>query len=191
MIAEAPRVTKYLSLEQVADLVDVPVNTVILWAREGKLKVASGPGSRFEFDPATVGAFLIEHGSSLKNDSVCVTCGSDLRLKRNPIVVSGLSISTLEHYATYRGQNIFATPTEFKMLVLLAQRFPAVVTYEQMIMDVWGRDYDPFDEFKNRHLLRVNTTRLRKRLREAGAPRDLIRTVEGIGYVLARQEEPC
>lgn len=85
------------------------------------------------------------------------------------------------------GHRISLTPTETRIVTLLAARIGVVVSPEEMIRRVWGSEYLP--ERRNgwlnksgvAHLLRVNMCRLRQKL---GPARHLIKTHAGLGYLL-------
>lgn len=68
--------------------------------------------------------------------------------------------------------------TEGKILQLLMQRHPEILSKEEIVKAVWGAG-----AFVDENILQVNMTRLRKNLSEIGLDQ-VIRTVRGQGYVL-------
>lgn len=68
--------------------------------------------------------------------------------------------------------------TEGKILQLLMQRHPEILSKEEIVKAVWGAG-----EFVDENILQVNMTRLRKNLSGIGLDQ-VIRTVRGQGYVL-------
>lgn len=70
------------------------------------------------------------------------------------------------------------TPTEWKILRLLAENVGRIVTQEEILLRVWGRDFT-----EESHLLRVNMARLRSKISPGDANR-YVKTRPGIGYIL-------
>lgn len=81
------------------------------------------------------------------------------------------------------GRAVQLTRTEYALLELLMRRRGRVVTRETLIEEVWGHDRDV-----GSNTLDVFVKNLRAKL-DAGAPRRLIRTVRGVGYVLDEDPE--
>jgi DNA-binding response OmpR family regulator len=81
-----------------------------------------------------------------------------------------------------RGERqINLTPTEFRLLVFLAQHPGQVFSRGQIIENVWGRSSDYYDE----KAVSVYIRRLREKVElDPSAPR-LVQTVPGIGYRLS------
>jgi DNA-binding response OmpR family regulator len=81
-----------------------------------------------------------------------------------------------------RGERqINLTPTEFRLLVFLAQHPGQVFSRGQIIENVWGRSSDYYDE----KTVSVYIRRLREKIElDPSAPR-LVQTVPGIGYRLS------
>ena len=81
-----------------------------------------------------------------------------------------------------RGERqINLTPTEFRLLVFLAQHPGQVFARGQLIENVWGRSSDYYDE----KTVSVYIRRLREKIElDPSAPR-LVQTVPGIGYRLS------
>ena len=76
------------------------------------------------------------------------------------------------------GKRIELTPTEWQVLRCLALNAGRVVAKEELLVTVWGREYQDASNY-----LRVWIPRLRRRL-FAGEGEDAIRTIHGRGYVL-------
>ncbi|MBL8608085.1 MAG: response regulator transcription factor [Myxococcales bacterium] len=98
------------------------------------------------------------------------------------IVVGGLVIETGQMKVTLDGAEIALTSFEFRVLVELAKRAGTAVGREELATLVKGGPYDPQVD----RSLDVHVSRLRQKL-EAD-PRDPkhIRTIRGVGYMLAR-----
>ena len=72
------------------------------------------------------------------------------------------------------------TKTEWLLLESLLRQRGQLLQHEALLTSVWGPGYE--DEVS---LLHDAVSRLRQRLRAAGACHDFIRTVHGVGYCLA------
>lgn len=68
--------------------------------------------------------------------------------------------------------------TEGKLMKLLMERYPSVVSKRELFSAVWGTE-----EFVDENILQVNMSRLRKSLSEIGME-DTVRNIRGKGYVL-------
>lgn len=88
-----------------------------------------------------------------------------------------LNPSTYE--VTYSNQSLRLTAKEFALLELLMSNGRHVLSRTSIIERIWSLDEPPTEETVKSHL-----KALRHKLREAGAPDDLIETVHGIGYRL-------
>jgi two-component system KDP operon response regulator KdpE len=69
------------------------------------------------------------------------------------------------------------TPTEYKLLCALARQVGKVVTYQQLLREVWGKNAE-----ENNHYLRVYTQHLRRKLADDPLSPKYIITEAGIGY---------
>jgi len=89
-----------------------------------------------------------------------------------------LEVDTAGRLARRGGRAIVLTTTEYELLDLLLRHPRQVLTRDQLLAGVWGRNaaVDP-------HVLEVYIGYLRQKLEAGGEPR-LIQTVRGAGYVL-------
>ncbi len=76
------------------------------------------------------------------------------------------------------------TPTEFRLLTLMAAEPGYVITIGQFAQKIWG-----YHDDKIRHLVNVQMSRLRNKLVGAGLTNPRIVTVRSEGYQLAFDEE--
>lgn len=86
----------------------------------------------------------------------------------------GLKIDTESFEAFYEGEKLALTPTEFKLLALMAQHEGKVFTREQLVKAVQGDGINVIGRTVDTHVFS-----LRKKL---GAMGDSIETSRGIGY---------
>jgi two-component system KDP operon response regulator KdpE len=92
-----------------------------------------------------------------------------------------LCIDFAQHQVKITNQEILLPPTEYRILCLLARNAGRVITHEQLLTEVWGREYRG-----DTHILQVAVARLRKRLGDdPGNPR-FIATRPGIGYTFKK-----
>lgn len=90
----------------------------------------------------------------------------------------GVIIDTETHKVTRDGIEISLGPTEFRLLATLMERPGRVLSREQLLDRVWGRDI-----YVDTRTVDVHVGRVRKALGGASG-RDLIRTVRGAGYAI-------
>ncbi len=95
-----------------------------------------------------------------------------------------LSVDLINRQVAIRGQAVTLTPTEYEILRFLVTHAGKVITHKQLMMAVWGSDYQP-----DHHLLRVNVSNLRKKLEKDPARPVYIITEPGVGYRLRPGEE--
>jgi DNA-binding response OmpR family regulator len=95
----------------------------------------------------------------------------------------GLRLEVNSRELTYRSNKLSLTPKEHAMLELFL-RNPAQAFSRQAIIDnLWSYSDAPGEETVTSHM-----KGLRRKLRAAGAPADLIETVYGVGYRLKQVE---
>lgn len=82
-------------------------------------------------------------------------------------------------------REVHLTPTEYRLLVVLARAAGKVVTQRQLIAEVWGpRAGD------KAHDLRVYMARLREKLEPEPGASEVFQTELGVGYRLVLPDEP-
>jgi two-component system KDP operon response regulator KdpE len=98
----------------------------------------------------------------------------------SPLVRLGVVQIDLEARRVSRGgEDVRLTPTEFKLLALLAKNPGRVLTQRVLLVEVWGVAYE-----RETHYLRVYMKQLRQKLEpDPSMPRYLI-TETGVGYRL-------
>jgi DNA-binding response OmpR family regulator len=95
------------------------------------------------------------------------------------MTIRGLIVDDARHQVTVDGRLIALTPTEYRLLVSLVQNAGLVMTFDQLLEQVWGVDY-----VGEGHLLSVNMHRLRTKLEPDPAHPTYILTKPGFGYLL-------
>ena len=89
-----------------------------------------------------------------------------------------LSIDLLTREVSLRGARLSLTPTDYKLLALLARNIGRVVPREQLLHEGWG------PHARDPHYLRVYMARLRRKLDQRRSGVRYIATETGIGYRL-------
>jgi two-component system OmpR family response regulator len=90
---------------------------------------------------------------------------------------AGLVLDPGAHAIVHDGRTIPLTPTEFRLLAALAARPGHVVRRAALVAAAWPEGAIVHDNTLDAYL-----ARLRRKLRDAGAPAE-IRTARGVGYV--------
>jgi DNA-binding response OmpR family regulator len=100
--------------------------------------------------------------------------------KQSSVQIGDLHIDYTQHLVTLGGKEISLSPTEYRILIYLAQNLGRIVTQDLLLEHVWGAEY-----VGENHMLQVNMNRLRRKIEgDATKPR-YIKTKVGIGYVLS------
>ncbi|MEW1863684.1 response regulator transcription factor [Streptomyces sp. NBC_00669] len=93
------------------------------------------------------------------------------------LVCGDLTMDTLQRTVVRGGRPVPLTAKEFTVLRLLLAADGAVLSHEQLLERAWDENADPFT-----NTVRVTVNRLRRKL----GPPDLIETLVGAGYRIAR-----
>lgn len=120
---------------------------------------------------ARINVALRHHG----NDA---DCGCD------NVVIGGLTVDFTRHRVLVDGSDAELTQSEFRIVALLAQYAGMVITYDEMMVRLWGPNSTGGNQ-----ILRVNMTNIRRKLeRDPSHPRYIF-TENGVGYRMALPEE--
>ncbi len=91
--------------------------------------------------------------------------------------VGDLMIDFENHQVKVGQEMVHLTQIEYKIVVLLAKNAGRVMTYDQLIKEIWG----PYAGSNNR-ILRVNMVNIRRKLEKNPAEPQYIFTESGVGY---------
>lgn len=106
--------------------------------------------------------------------SVLRRCG-----KANQVIRFGeLSVDTAKGQVKRRGEEIFLSALEYRLLLYFASHQGQLVTRNQLLSEIW----DMAGEFVNDNTLTVYIKRLREKIEEDPQNPGLIVTVRGMGY---------
>jgi two-component system KDP operon response regulator KdpE len=100
--------------------------------------------------------------------------------KKEPVFESGdLRVDLANRVVTLGGNEVRLTPIEYKLLATLARKPGSVLTYQQLLKEVWGPRY-----LTHKQYLHVYVGHLRNKLElDSARPRFLV-TEPGVGYRL-------
>ena len=107
------------------------------------------------------------------------------RNPQQPYQAKGLEIDFFRRTVSLEGNPIHLTPIEYKIVAYLAQNSGKVVTYTDVLNNVWG----PYAENDNK-ILRVNMANIRRKLEKNPAQPAYIFTEVGVGYRMLESCEP-
>lgn len=101
--------------------------------------------------------------------------------REDAVFTSGdLQIDLARRRVHVRGQELKLTPTEYRLLTLLARHAGRVLTHRQLLAEVWGPGHA-----EQAHYLRVYMGQLRRKIEADPAQPVYLLTEPGVGYRLA------
>lgn len=103
---------------------------------------------------------------------------------QRPYRAKSLEIDFFRRMVSLEGTPIHLTPIEYKIVAYLAQNCGKVVTYTDVLNNVWG----PYAENDNK-ILRVNMANIRRKLEKNPAQPAYIFTEVGVGYRMVDDED--
>ena len=110
--------------------------------------------------------------------------GNDAGRGCDNVVIGGLTVDFTRHRVLVDGSDAELTQSEFRIVALLAQYAGMVITYDEMMVRLWGPNSTGGNQ-----ILRVNMTNIRRKLeRDPSHPRYIF-TENGVGYRMALPEE--
>lgn len=106
------------------------------------------------------------------------------RGSNNSMSVRDLSIDFEKYSVTIEGRTVALTPTEFRLLAVLAQQAGRVVDPRALLSAVHQHDYSERDA---QNLVKVHIANLRRKLNDSRSDNPYILCVRGFGYMLERR----
>ena len=100
------------------------------------------------------------------------------------ITVNELHVNASARRATLDGQTLTLTPVEFDLLFCLARSADRVLSRDQLLDEISGRNYEVFDRSIDVHI-----SSLRRKLGDDPKTPRFIKTVRSAGYLLIRNAE--
>lgn len=101
-----------------------------------------------------------------------------------PVRVGALCLDARRHEVTLDGRCIETTPTEFRLLEVLAEHPGWVYSTEQLLEQVWGET-----AYLDSGVVSVHVSKLRRKLEQDPSRPRLLLTVRGVGYKLSASVE--
>jgi DNA-binding response OmpR family regulator len=98
--------------------------------------------------------------------------------------VGDIELDPATRTVRHAGETVELTSVEFNLLEVLLREAGRVVTREQLVSAVLSRKFSPFDRSIDMHVSKV-----RKKLGDTNGEEEHIKTVRGVGYILARPRE--
>jgi two-component system KDP operon response regulator KdpE len=96
-----------------------------------------------------------------------------------PVLEAGpLRVDLARREVTVEGREVRLTPTEYRLLALLARHAGKVLTHRQILREVWGPNVT------EAHYVRVHMAELRKKIEADPARPQMLVTEPGVGYRL-------
>jgi len=101
---------------------------------------------------------------------------------RNVLRVGDLRMDVLQRRVFLKGTEVTLTPTEFKLLHLLASEAGRVLSHSHLLREVWGPSH-----VEELQYLRVYVKQLRQKVEDDPAQPQRLLTTPGVGYRFARK----
>jgi DNA-binding response OmpR family regulator len=92
-----------------------------------------------------------------------------------------LSIDIERRHVLIKGKRVKLTPLEFRLLVYLVRNAGKVLTFEQILANVWGNEYQGSTDY-----VHVYISHLRRKLEEKTRSPRYIATLHGVGYIFEK-----
>ena len=102
-----------------------------------------------------------------------------INISNNLLIFEKLKLDLNTYSVQIDGQNIELTLKEFNILKMLIEKYPQVVTRENLLDSIWGYDY-----YGDTRIVDAHIKNLRKKI-----ILPYIKTVKGIGYTLEKDIE--
>lgn len=104
--------------------------------------------------------------------------------RANRTIIRDLVIDFETYQVTLAGEPVGLTPTEFRLLAVLAQQTGRVVDPRALLSAVHQHDYSERDA---QNLVKVHIANLRRKLKDSNSTSPYILCVRGFGYMLERR----
>ncbi|SMO79361.1 response regulator transcription factor [Fodinibius sediminis] len=105
-------------------------------------------------------------------------------MKREDLSIGQLVVEPDKRKVTISGKSVSLTPKEFELLHLFAANPGKAFSREELLEQIWGYKFEGYDHTVNSHI-----NRLRNKIEEDPSDPIYLKTVWGIGYRFAEQEE--
>lgn len=167
-------------IQEIRQWSNVPI--VVLSARgqeQSKIAALDAGADDYLTKPFSTGELLARLRVSLRHARPSAEDGNPAELINGP-----LRIDFAQRRVTLAGAPLHLTPTEYRLLLLLAENLGKVVTHRQILTSVWGPN-----AIRESHYVRVYMGHLRRKLEPNPAQPVLLLNEPGVGYRLAELNE--
>lgn len=174
-----PTMDGWTVCQRVREVSNIPI--VMLTARDDPEEIVRGldmGADDYVVKPFEMGVLKARVRSNLRR------AASEPTLFKQDVVYSDdyLTVNLEEHRVLVDGEPVRLTPTEFNLLARLVDAAPRILTYRELLEQVWGFEYiDDID------YLRVYIWHLRRKLEPNPKEPTYIINEMGVGYRFERQ----
>ncbi len=163
--------------QRIRDLTDIPVIMLTVESQDGEISRGLNTGADdYIPKPFTTDELLARIKAVLRRTKFP-------EWMPKPIFTCGkLSIDFVQHKVMVAEKEIALSPTEYRILFLLARNAGRVLTHNQLLEKVWGSEYRG-----DRHTLQTAINRLRQKIGNNLQNQKYIVTRPGIGYTMVKQ----
>ncbi len=124
------------------------------------------------FNPAELVARLRAVIRRANPEAVATDAGPAQRIEAN-----GLEVDLTNRRVAYQGAELDLTPLELDIFWQLVRYPGQALSHAFLTEQIWG-----YSNVRDATLLKGHVSSIRKKLRDAGGPEDMVRTVHGVGY---------
>ena len=165
-------------LRSVREWSKVPILVVSARSHErDKVEALDAGADDYLTKPFSVDELLARVRANLRRSSMASSESTEASTFDN----GPLHIDYAAGYATKDGRELSLTPTEYKLLVLLAKNVDKVLTHTFITREIWGTSWD-----SDLASLRVFMRTLRKKIEADPSHPKMIQTHMGVGYRMQR-----
>ncbi len=174
-----PTMDGWVVCQRVREVSNIPI--IMLTARDEPEEIVKGldlGADDYILKPFEINVLLARVRANLRR-----AASEPTHFKRNVLYSDDyLMINLDEHRVSLQGETIRLTPTEFNLLATLVDAAPRIVTYRELLEQVWGFEYiDDID------YLRVYIWHLRRKLEPNPKEPTYIANELGVGYRFEKQ----
>jgi DNA-binding response OmpR family regulator len=130
-------------------------------------------------DDYVIKPFAVEELLARANAVVRRAKNEMVQFSSDQVKVGNLTIDLAQRQVSCNGLTAHLTPTEFQLLIYLANHVDKVVPHEELLSMIWGNEYQ-----KCTHYLRVSIGRLRQKIESDLGNSEYIVTCSGVGYMM-------
>ena len=175
-----PRMDGWETLKRIREMSDVPV--IVLTARDDEPERLRGFDLGAD-DYVTKPFSLAEMNARLR--AVLARAARARALAGDalpPVAVGYLVIDFAGRSVLRRGESVPLTPTEYRLLAVLAEHAGRTLSHNQLLTAVWGPEYADEPSYVKRYVWY-----LRQKIEDDPAAPRYVETVRGFGYRLAKE----